>query len=113
MKDAGSALVLYGAADGSGITTTGSRTLHQNSPGVPNENEKEDLFGNEVHIDDLNGDGRGDVIIGASGENSGNGAVYALTSAASGSLTSTGGLYASTFGISTAGTPHLGINFAD
>ncbi|MEU5357410.1 FG-GAP repeat protein [Streptomyces albidoflavus] len=113
VKDAGSALVLYGAADGSGITTTGSRTLHQNSPGVPNENEKEDLFGNEVHIDDLNGDGRGDVIIGASGENSGNGAVYALTSAASGSLTSTGGLYASTFGISTAGTPHLGINFAD
>ncbi|KPC94744.1 hypothetical protein ADL27_12835, partial [Streptomyces sp. NRRL F-6602] len=41
VKDAGSALVLYGAADGSGITTTGSRTLHQNSPGVPNENEKE------------------------------------------------------------------------
>ncbi len=44
VKDAGSALVLYGAADGSGITTTGSRTLHQNSPGVPNENEKEDLL---------------------------------------------------------------------
>lgn len=53
------------------------------------------------------------MIIGAPGENSGNGAVYALTAAASGSLTSTGGLYASTFGISTAGTPHLGINFAD
>ncbi|MFJ7053340.1 FG-GAP and VCBS repeat-containing protein [Streptomyces albidoflavus] len=113
VKDTGSALVLLGARDGSGISTTGARTLHQNTKGVPNENEKNDLFGNEVHIDDLNGDGRGDVIIGAPGENSGNGAVYALTAAASGSLTSTGGLYASTFGISTAGTPYLGVNFAD
>lgn len=36
-----------------------------------------------------------------------------LAAATTGALTSTGGLYASTFGISTAGTPHLGINFAD
>ncbi|WP_406704034.1 hypothetical protein OIF23_16405 [Streptomyces albidoflavus] len=35
VKDAGSALVLYGAADGSGITTTGSRTSTRTAPASP------------------------------------------------------------------------------
>ncbi|MEU9184665.1 FG-GAP and VCBS repeat-containing protein [Streptomyces sp. NPDC048484] len=111
--DAGAATVLYGAADGSGITGTGARFLDQNTAGVPNENEAEDRFGSDVHVDDLDGDGRGDVIIGASGENGNNGAVYALRSGTGDSLSSDAGIYTSTVGISATGTPVFGANFAD
>ncbi|MET8474234.1 FG-GAP repeat protein [Streptomyces sp. NPDC006422] len=113
VADAGSATVLYGAADGSGITGAGSKMLSQDTPGVPNSNEKEDSFGSDVHIDDLDGDGRGDVIVGAMGENGGNGAVYALTSKSDDTLSSSAGIYVSTLGISGTGTPLLGVNFAD
>ncbi|MFD9440148.1 FG-GAP and VCBS repeat-containing protein [Streptomyces sp. NPDC060006] len=111
--DAGAATVLYGAADGSGITGAGAEFLDQNTAGVPNSNEAEDRFGSDVHVDDLDGDGRGDVVIGASGENSNNGAVYALRSGADGSLSAAAGIYTSTVGISASGTPVLGANFAD
>ncbi|MFS8200413.1 FG-GAP repeat domain-containing protein [Streptomyces sp. CWNU-52B] len=113
VADAGSATVLYGAADGSGITGAGAKFLDQNTAGVPNSNEANDVFGSDVHIDDLDGDGRGDVIIGALGENAGNGAVYALRSNPSGTLTSSAGIYTSTVGIPGTGTPVLGANFAD
>ncbi|MDQ0776152.1 hypothetical protein QF026_004618 [Streptomyces aurantiacus] len=113
VADAGSATVLYGTADGSGITGAGAKFLDQNTAGVPNSNEKNDVFGSDVHIDDLDGDGRGDVIIGAYGENGNNGAVYALRSGTDGSLSSSAGIYTSTVGISGSGTPVLGANFAD
>ncbi|MFM9371294.1 FG-GAP repeat protein [Streptomyces sp. Da 82-17] len=113
VADAGAATVLYGAADGSGITTSGARFLDQDTPGVPNSNEQQDYFGSDVHLDDLNGDGRDDVLIGAVGENGGNGAVYALGSHADGSLSSTSGIYTSTVGISATGTPSFGGNFTD
>ncbi|MEU6765246.1 FG-GAP repeat protein [Streptomyces sp. NPDC046853] len=113
VTDAGSVTVIHGAADGSGLSTKGAALYSQNSPGVPNSNEKNDFFGHDVHIDDLNGDGRGDVIAGASGENGSNGAFYTLTSHADGTLKGTTGTYTSTVGISSSGTPRLGTNFAD
>ncbi|MEU7578549.1 FG-GAP repeat protein [Streptomyces sp. NPDC041068] len=111
--DAGSVTVVYGAADGSGLSTAGSVMLSQDTPGVPNSNEKNDFFGSDVHIDDLNDDGRGDIAIGASGENAGNGALYLLDSRANGTLSGSSGVYTSTVGISGAGTPRFGANFAD
>ncbi|WP_372350488.1 FG-GAP-like repeat-containing protein [Streptomyces sp. KL116D] len=113
ITDAGSVTVLYGAADGSGITGAGAKFYSQDTPGVPNANEKSDHFGSDVHIDDLDGDGRGDVVVGASGENGGNGAVYALHSNTDDTLSASAGIYTSTLGISASGTPYLGINFAD
>ncbi|MGW1030152.1 FG-GAP and VCBS repeat-containing protein [Streptomyces sp. NPDC002577] len=111
--DAGAVTVLYGAADGSGITGAGAKFLDQNTAGVPNSNEKSDNFGSDVHVDDLNGDGLGDVVIGAKGENGYNGAVYVLRSGTDGSLSGSSGIYTSTVGISASGTPLLGANFAD
>ncbi|MGW2345409.1 FG-GAP-like repeat-containing protein [Streptomyces sp. NPDC001661] len=113
VTDAGAVTVLYGAADGSGITGAGSKILSQNTPGVPNSSEKSDQFGVDVHVDDLDGDGRGDVVVGANGENGFNGAVYALQSRTDGTLTSSAGIYTSTLGISATGQPQLGVNFAD
>ncbi|MFJ2771379.1 FG-GAP repeat protein [Streptomyces sp. NPDC087300] len=113
VTDAGAVTVVYGAADGSGLDAANSVMLSQNSPGVPNSDEKSDVFGSDVHIDDLNDDGRGDIAVGASGENAGNGAVYVLDSLANGTLSGSAGIYTSTVGISGTGTPRFGANFAD
>ncbi|MFI6529932.1 FG-GAP and VCBS repeat-containing protein [Streptomyces uncialis] len=112
-KDQGTVTVLYGAANGSGISTAGARVLNQDTTGVPNHSESKDWFGSEVHVDDLNGDRRGDVIVGAPGEDGGNGAVFTLRSQANGTLTAPAGIYVTTVGISTAGSPWLGTNFSD
>ncbi|MCC5032492.1 FG-GAP-like repeat-containing protein [Streptomyces sp. WAC 00631] len=108
----GAATVLYGAADGSGITGAGAQMFHQNTAGVPNSNEEGDNFGSDVHLADLNGDGKADLTVGAMGENGGNGAVYALKS--NGSVIGGSGvsIYTSTVGVSASGSPVLGVNFA-
>jgi hypothetical protein len=113
VKYTGAVIVLYGAADGSGITGSGAQWFTQNSAGVPNSNEAYDNFGSDVHLADLNGDGKADLTIGAMGENGGNGAVYALKSDGS-KIANTGGVsvYTSTVGVSTAGSPYFGVNFA-
>ncbi|MEV5983172.1 FG-GAP repeat protein [Streptomyces sp. NPDC052114] len=113
VTDAGAVTVIYGAADGSGLSTRGAVLLSQDTPGVPNTNEKNDFFGSDVHVDDLNGDGRGDITVGAYGENGANGAVYPLTSKADGTLAGTSGVYTSTVGISSTGSARFGANFAD
>lgn len=113
VTNAGAIIVLYGAKDGSGITGEGAKFYSQDTPGVPNSNEKDDKFGTDVHIDDLDDDGRGDVLVGANGENNHNGAVYSLHSNTDDTLSASAGIYTSTVGISATGASQFGVNFAD
>ncbi|MFG3117229.1 hypothetical protein ACGF4C_22855 [Streptomyces sp. NPDC048197] len=104
----GAVTVLYGAPSG---LDTGHRVqyFHQTSPGVPGANEKDDLFGGEVFLSDLNGDKRADLIVGVTYENGGDGAVITLPSDGS-RLTTTGSRFISpsSAGVSTAGAPQFG-----
>ncbi|MFI8302376.1 FG-GAP-like repeat-containing protein [Streptomyces sp. NPDC085927] len=51
-----------------GFTTTGMKTLHQNTASVPGGNESGDALGTSVSIGDYNADGYADVLAGAPGE---------------------------------------------
>jgi hypothetical protein len=109
----GAVVVLYGAADGSGLTGTGAQFFEQNTPGVPGGNETNDNFGSEVHLADMNNDGRADLTIGSMGEDNGDGAVTTLRSDGTRISTSGGSfLSAGTVGVSRTGTPLFGVNFA-
>ncbi|MER5477357.1 VCBS repeat-containing protein [Streptomyces sp. NPDC002734] len=111
VTDTGSVLVLYGKA--SGISGTGTQYIDQNTAGVPGSNEKGDMFGIDVKLDDVNGDAKADLVVG-SGENDYNGAITYLPSTGS-KITGTGSraLSPSALGVSTAGKPGVGVNFAD
>ncbi|MFM9369921.1 FG-GAP-like repeat-containing protein [Streptomyces sp. Da 82-17] len=82
----GNVWVLYGGS--SGVTATGAQSFHQGTTGVPGAGESSDLFGRAVHLADHNRDGRADLAVGASGENSDDGAVWVLRGSASGVTTS-------------------------
>ena len=79
--------VLYGSA--SGLTAAGSQLWSQDSPGVAGVAEAGDGFGVALAAGDFNGDGRGDLAVGAWQENRGRGVVHVLAGSASG-LTATG-----------------------
>jgi hypothetical protein len=79
--------VLIGSA--AGLTATGSQLWSQASPGVAGDAEPEDRFGNSLISGDLNGNGRGDLAVGAPGENMFSGVVHVLYGSAAG-LTATG-----------------------
>ncbi|WP_406725889.1 FG-GAP-like repeat-containing protein [Streptomyces sp. GD-15H] len=51
-----------------GFTTTGMKTLHQNTAYVPGGNESGDALGTSVAVGDYNADGYADVLAGAPGE---------------------------------------------
>ena len=108
----GAVTVLYGTSTGLD-TTSGAQGFAQSAPGVPGNDENDDMFGADVKLDDVTGDGRADLIVG-SYENDGNGAVTYLPS--DGTVITTTGSRAispSTSGVSTTGTPSFGANFAD
>ncbi|MEU9731132.1 VCBS repeat-containing protein [Streptomyces sp. NPDC048002] len=108
----GAVTVLYGTASGLN-TTSGGQSFAQSTAGVPGSDEDDDMFGIDVKLDDVNGDGRADLVAGSS-ENAGNGAVTYLPS--SGTKITTSGsrtVSPSTAGVSTTGTPYFGANFAD
>jgi hypothetical protein len=112
VTNTGMVTVLYGSASGVD-TATGTQAFAQSTAGVPGNDEKSDLFGADVKLDDVTGDGKADLLVG-SYENSGNGAVTYLPSDGT-KITTTGSrtISPSTSGVSTTGSPQFGALFAD
>ncbi|MDF3142953.1 MULTISPECIES: VCBS repeat-containing protein [unclassified Streptomyces] len=108
----GAVTVLYGSASGLN-TSAGAQSFAQSTAGVPGDDEDDDMFGIDLKLDDVTGDGKADLIAG-SAENDGNGGVTYLPSDGS-KITTTGSrsIAPSTSGVSTTGTPYFGANFAD
>ncbi|MER5796601.1 FG-GAP and VCBS repeat-containing protein [Streptomyces sp. NPDC001980] len=108
----GQVAVLYGSKTGINLAS-GAQSFAQSTAGVPGDDEKNDLFGVDVKLDDVTGDGRADLIVG-SYENGGDGAVTYLPSNGS-KITTTGSraLSTSKLGVSTTGNPQLSAIFAD
>ncbi|MFI1761471.1 FG-GAP and VCBS repeat-containing protein [Streptomyces sp. NPDC020800] len=112
VSNTGMVTVLYGSASGVN-TSTGVQSFEQNTPGVPGTSEKSDLFGADVKLDDVTGDGKADLVVG-SYENSANGAVTYLPSDGTKITTSGSRSFGpSNVGVSTTGTPQFGALFAD
>ena len=66
VEDAGAVNVLYGTH--SGLKANDDQFWHQNSPGVPDTSESEDIFGLSLAAGDFNGDSRDDLAIGVTAE---------------------------------------------
>ncbi|MYW68708.1 hypothetical protein GTY65_32205 [Streptomyces sp. SID8379] len=100
----GSIHVTYGSATG---PDGGSTAISQDTAGVPGTGEASDLFGWEVSVGDVNGDGHSDIVVGTPAEDGAasgtddSGAVTVLYGSASG-VTGTG---AQSFTQATAGVP--------
>ncbi|CAL9506154.1 hypothetical protein SUDANB105_03514 [Streptomyces sp. enrichment culture] len=101
-SDGGKVWITYGAASGTGSTTG----VTQNTGNVPGTSEKNDYFGYELDLGDVNGDGYQDLVVGVAGENidgiTDTGMVTVLYGSASGLNTASG---AQSFAQSTAGVP--------
>ena len=69
VNDAGQVNIIYGSPNG--LKSGGNQVWHQDSPGVLDQAEASDRFGYSVAAGDLNGDGRDDLAIGISGEETG------------------------------------------
>ncbi|MFF4398182.1 FG-GAP and VCBS repeat-containing protein [Streptomyces sp. NPDC001480] len=112
VTDTGQVTVLYGSATGIN-TATRAQSFAQSTAGVPDNDEKQDLFGVDVKLDDITGDGKADLLVG-SYENGGDGALTYLPSNGT-KITTTGSraISASAVGVSTTGTPQFGSLFAD
>ncbi|MEU5269743.1 integrin alpha [Streptomyces hygroscopicus] len=94
--------ITYGSNRGPGSTTG----ITQNTGNVPGGSEKNDRFGYELDLGDINGDHYQDIVISAAGEDlngvADTGAVTVLYGSASGLNTGSGAQY---FAQSTAGVP--------
>ncbi|MET9731948.1 VCBS repeat-containing protein [Streptomyces sp. NPDC006458] len=110
--DTGVVTVLYGSRSGLNVTS-GGQVFSQDTAGVPGTNEDKDMFGYDVKLDDVTGDGRADLIVG-SAENAGDGTVTYLRSGGT-KITASGSRVITPYaaGVSTAGVPAFGANFAD
>ncbi|MFF7377504.1 VCBS repeat-containing protein [Streptomyces massasporeus] len=100
--DGGKVWITYGTADGAGSTTG----ITQNSGNVPGSSERNDYFGYELDLGDVNGDNYQDLVVGVAGEDIGSvtdaGQLVVLYGSASGLNTSSG---TQSFAQSTAGVP--------
>jgi hypothetical protein len=102
---AGSAVTLRGTAGG--LTGEGAKVFSEDTAGVPGVPRAWDYFGSGSKLTDTNGDGRADLVVGASGEGEAgdedttDGSIWVLKATASG-VTPTGSI---TFGARTLGVP--------
>ncbi|MFE4637692.1 integrin alpha [Streptomyces sp. NPDC056773] len=103
---AGALTVLRGSK--TGITTTGAKTLTQNTAGIPSASENSDHFGSAIAAIDSDKNGRPEVYVGGNGEDGYTGRVWNLTTAPGTGLTGTG---ATSFGLTTLGGPAGASNF--
>ncbi|MEU9625418.1 VCBS repeat-containing protein [Streptomyces luteogriseus] len=101
-SDGGKVWITYGTPDGAGSTTG----ITQNTGNVPGSSEKNDYFGYELDLGDVNGDSFQDLVVGVAGEDIGSvtdaGQLIVLYGSASGINTSSG---TQSFAQSTAGVP--------
>jgi hypothetical protein len=84
-KDAGMVDVLRGGR--SGVTGAGAQGFTQNTAGVPGTAETGDVFGAEVRLVDVNGNGYADLAAAAPGEDDRSGAVWSLRGRPTGIVT--------------------------
>ncbi|WP_149825808.1 FG-GAP and VCBS repeat-containing protein [Streptomyces tailanensis] len=111
--DAGAVTVLYGSSSGINVKS-GAQYFTQNTAGVPDSAEKEDIFGAEVKLTDVTGDGRADLTVGAMGENTYNGSLTYLRSDGKRIVTSGARLIGpKPVGVSTSGDARFGGNAAN
>jgi hypothetical protein len=89
--EAGAVNVLYGSS--SGLTSTGDQFWHQDSPGIKDEVELNELFGWSLAAGDFNGDGFHDLAVGVSNEDVGT----------KNDVGAVGVIYGSSSGLSSAG----------
>ena len=82
VQPTGTFAVVPGGPDGP--TGAGTKVFSQNSADVPGTAEKGDVFGGSFDLVDGNGDGRAEPVVGAYGENSGDGAVWVFRSTSAG-----------------------------
>ena len=101
--EAGSVTVIRGSA--TGLDLSSARNVTQSTAGVPGGSEAGDSFGSSVLLRDLTKDGAADLVIGGSGENAGDGALWFLRGASASGAVS---FSAAGVGLSTSGTPHFG-----
>ena len=92
LTDMGRVTILYGSS--TGLKTTGALLLGQGSPNVPDDNESGDKFGAALAAGNLGKGDRGDLAVGAPGEDVG-------TLAGAGAVTT---LYGTSGGLGTAGS---------
>ncbi|MFI2209841.1 FG-GAP and VCBS repeat-containing protein [Streptomyces sp. NPDC020141] len=79
---AGTVVTLRGTRNGP--TGDGARLFSQDTAGVPGTTERWDLFGTALNLADTDGDRRGELIVGALAENSGEGAFWVLRGTSAG-----------------------------
>ncbi|TPQ21048.1 FG-GAP-like repeat-containing protein [Streptomyces sporangiiformans] len=85
LTNAGAFALVPGAA--SGVTGAGTQVFHQNTSGVPGVAETNDRFGVTTALLDVNGNGRRDLAVASTAENSNNGAVWLLRGTTTGLTT--------------------------
>lgn len=95
---AGQVTVLRGGA--SGLTGTGAVSFNQDTANVPGTAERNDFFGSSTALVDTNHDGRAELYVGASGENTFDGAVWTFRNPGTGPVASG----STSFGAGTLGT---------